>query len=121
MADSVVRNNSDETIGALAKQIKKEIDYVCSAECETIFKKDCNEVDFAWAKIWCEIEKFLPTLLSLLVGICNGKVNKPMLCMIVSIILKQRFHKLTYVQQTISIMLYGNSAHKQVQVCLLKC
>jgi len=120
MAESVVKNNCDETIDTLAKQINKEIDYVCSAKCDTIFEKDCNKVEFAWEKIWCEIRQFLPTLMSLLVGICKGKVNKPMLCMIVAMILKQRFHKLTYVQQTISLLLYGNSVHKQVQVVKLR-
>jgi len=118
MADSIVKRNPTEIIGALSKQVQKEIDHVCSEKSKTIFEKDCFEEDFEWEKIWHDINNFLPTLKSLLVGICSGKVNKPMLCMMVAMILKQRFHKLTYVQQNMSIMLYGNSVHKQVCISL---
>jgi len=40
-------------------------------------------------------------LLSLLVNICDRGVNKPTICMIVSMVLKERFYKLSYLQQVI--------------------
>jgi len=114
MAGSVVHQRCDETINALAKKINREIDYVCSNQSNTIFDKDCDEVEFSWDTMWDNIEKYLPTLLSLIVSICARKVNRPMICMIVFMLLKQRFHKLSYLQQTISVMLYGNTVHKEV-------
>ena len=114
MASTIVDNFSDEIITALSKQINKEMDSVCSTKSDTIFSKDCNKVDFSWDRIWKEIEMYLPTFLALLVSIMGEKTNKPLVCMIVSIVLKHRFHELSLVQGVISVLLYGNSAHKQV-------
>jgi len=88
MADSIVKRNPTEVIGALSKR-----KLTMSAQ----KKQDrfCFEEDFEWEKIWHGINKLLPTLKSLLVGICSGKVNKPMLCMMVAMLLKQKFHKLS--------------------------
>jgi len=106
MADLIVKRNPTEIIGALSKLAQKEIDHVCSEKSKIIFE------DFEWENIWRHIK---PTLKSLLVGICSGKVNKTMM---VVMILKHRFHKLTYVQQNMSIILYGNSVHKQICISL---
>lgn len=118
MASTIVDNFSVETITALSKQINKEMDLVCSTKSDTIFNKDCNKVDFSWDRIWQEIEMYLPTMLALLVSIMDKKTNKPLVCMIVSMVLKHRFHKLSLVQEVISVLLYGNSAHKQVNIKL---
>jgi len=40
-------------------------------------------------------------LLSLLVSICDRGVNRPMICMIVSMVMKEKFYKLSYLQQVI--------------------
>jgi len=117
MATSVVNKFSAESISALSKQINKEIDVVCSTKSDTIFSKDCDEIDFSWDRIWRDIEAYLPSLLSLLVSIKGENsetVNKPLVCMIISMLLKHRFHELTFLQEVISVLLYGNSARKQV-------
>ena len=114
MASTIVDKFSVETITALSKQVKKEMDLVCSIKSDTIFNKDCNRVDFSWDRIWKEIEIYLPTLLELLISIMGKKTNKPLVCMIISMVLKNRFHELSLVQGVISVLLYGNSAHKQV-------
>ena len=62
---------------------------------------------------------YLPTLLALLVSIVGEKTNKPLMCMIVSMVLKHWFHALSPVQGVISVLLYGNSAHKQVNKHML--
>ena len=114
MASTIVDNFSVESITALSKQISKEMDLVCSTKSDTIFNKDCDKVDFSWDRVWKEIEIYLPTLLALLVSIMGENTNKSLVCMIVSMILKHRFHELSLVQGVISVFLYGNSAHKQV-------
>ena len=98
-AGSIVKRNPNEIVGALSKQVQKEIDHVCSENSETILRRTV-------LKRILNGRRSGVTLKSLLVGICSGKVNKSMLCMMVTMILKQRFHKLTYVQQNMSIMLH---------------
>ena len=116
MAKSLVTTFSDEMVTALAKKVNIEIDHVCSSKTETILKKHCDEVAFSWEKVWSELELQLPTLLSLLVAISKtSALNKPLICMIIVMILKQRYHYMAFVQGIISVILYGNCAHKQVR------
>ena len=92
------------------------MDHVCSSKTDTLFKKS-HEVDgFSWERVWNELEEHLPTFLSAFVAIFDrGTLNKPLICMIVSMILKQRYKNLTHIKGVISVLLYGNSAHKQVR------
>jgi len=117
MATSVVKNFSSDSINALSNQINKEMDVVCSTKTDTVFHKDCDEIDFSWDRVWRDVELYLPTLLSLLISIKGEKSGtdcKPLMCTIVSMLLKHHFHELSLLQGVISVLLYGNSAHKPV-------
>lgn len=116
MAYSLVTTCSDEIVTAFAKKVNMEIDHICSTKTDTIFRKHCDEVAFSWKKVWSELEQQLPTLLSLLVTINKtSPVNKPLICMIIAMILKQRYHNMAFVQGIISVILYGNCTCKQVR------
>ena len=125
MAKTVLDICSSETVNALATKINHEIDHVFSSKTDTLFKKKCNVYGFSWEAVWHELEEHLPTFVSVLVNICDrGTLNKPLICMILSMILKQRYKNLTHVQGAISVLLYGNSAHKQVRklkICIVGC
>ena len=115
-AKSVVDKFSGETIKALATKINKEINNLCSSETITVFKKGCENIDSLWKQIWSDINLNLPTLVSLLVAIGNRKkLNKPLICMMVSMMLKHRYDKMSLTQGIISVLLYGNSVNKQVR------
>ena len=116
MAKSLVTTFSDEMVTALAKKVNTEIDHICSTKTDTILTKHCDKVTFSWDKIWSELQQQLPTLLSLLLAISKSStLNKPLICMITVMILKQRYQNMTFVQGIISVILYGNNAHKKVR------
>ena len=113
-AKSVVNKFSGETVKALAANINKEINSLCSSKTTTVFDKGCENIDLLWEQIWSDIKLHLPTLVSLLVAISSKKLNKPLICMIVSMMLKHRYAKMSLTQGIVSVLLYGNSVNKQV-------
>ena len=70
---------------------------------------------FDWERVRMELKK-LPILLTLLKQIVPWPAEqKPLLCLVVSQLLKSRHQRLGLVQRAVSIMLYGNSSSKQVR------
>ena len=71
---------------------------------------------FDWERVMLELEKKLPTLLTLLKQIVPRPTEqRPLLCLVASQLLKSRHQRLGLVQQVVSIMLYGNGSSKQVR------
>ena len=115
MAKSVVESFSEHTVVALSKKVNHELNEICSSKSDSILKQHCDGSNFSWDNIWSETEQQLPTLLSFLTSIIkNAASHKHLVCMIVSMILKHRCHNLALVQGVVSVLLYGNSTHKQV-------
>ena len=50
-------------------------------------------------------------------AVCASK-NKPLICFIMSQLLKQRYPKMAVVQRAISVAMYGNGTSKQVCVSM---
>ena len=62
-----------------------------------------------------ELCKMLPTLMSLLMELVRHPTdNKPLLCLLASMLLKKRSPGLGLVQRAITVALYGNGAHYNV-------
>ena len=120
MAKSVVETFSEQTVPALAKKVNEEFNQICSSKSNSILKQHCDGSNFSWEKIWIEIEQQLPTLHLFLISIIKDAAShKPLVCMLISMILKHRYQYISFVQGVISVLLYGNSTHKQVKFILL--
>ena len=115
MAKSVVEGFTEHTVTALSKKVNLELNEICSSTSNSILKQHCNGNNFSWDNIWSEIEQQLPTLLSFLTSVIkDASSHKPLVCMIVSMILKHKNHNFALVKGVVSVLLYGNSTHKQV-------
>lgn len=120
-AKSVVETFSEHTVAALTKRVNEEMNQVCSSKSNTILRQRCDGTNFSWEKIWTKLKQQLPTLHSFLVSLTRNAVShKSLVCMIVSMMLKHRCKDIVLVQGVISALLYGNSTHKQVILCLIK-
>ncbi len=107
---------SDKVIMEIARKIRSETKSISSATHDSILLDPIEAVKhFSWETVWLELKNKMPTLLKLLqLVITNPSKKKPLICFLVSQILKQRYPKLGLVQRAISIALYGNGTNKQV-------
>ena len=92
--------------------VKREMATPCGKQECSIIGSSLDAVEnFSFSAVWCEMMKYLPTLTTILGQIKPDKKNKlPIICLIVSILLKQRSRKMVLVQRMISLLLYGNGA-----------
>ena len=103
----------------VSRKIKVEMKHMSSDDHDSILR-DAYMVEalkhFDWERVMLELEKKLPILLTLLKQIVPRPTEqRPLLCLVASQLLKSRHQQLGLVQQTISIMLYGNGSSKQVR------
>ena len=101
-------------LNGVVRNIKGELKLLASVEHNSLLR-DTNEAvrRFSWETIWVELMRDVPTLASFFMKL-TPKIGKPLLCFIISIILKHRSPKLCLVQRAISVLLYGNGVSKQV-------
>ena len=109
---------SQSVIGSVSKQIRREIQELCSEKHESVLRDSKDAIQFfSWERIWLELEHGVPTLVALLkLLIKSPEQNKPLISFIISLILKRRSPKLGLVQRAISILFYGNGTSKQVRI-----
>lgn len=102
-------------ISHLSKLINSELKTLASLDHNSILRDSFEAVRcFSWETVWMEFEQATPTLLLLFKSLLPPK--KPLVCLLLSMIVKQKSPSLCLVQRAISIMLYGNAAHKQVYI-----
>ena len=132
VAESIARRNYKSTFDTLmstkpvshsittsfARQIKCEIISFCSLERNAILRDDIETIkNFDWETVWLEIQNRVPTLFSILTKVIGSAENhKPLLCLIVSMILKHHSPKICLVQRAISVLLCGNGTSKTVRI-----
>lgn len=123
MASAVVSSQPGNraVVCSIVQQVKKEICGLCSMERETVLRDSIEAVKFfSWETIWLELEHCIPTLMTLLkLLVKHPGCNKPLLCFLASMLLKQRSPKLSLVQKAISILMYGNGTSKEVSTSYL--
>ena len=97
----------------LSRKCKTEMRDLTSSEHDSILRDTREAVKrFSWETVM--LEK-LPTLVLLLKGIIPFPQNqRPLLCLLLSQIVKSRHQRLCLVQRVISVMFYGNGTSKQV-------
>ena len=112
---TVVKLHSPKIIKSLGIIIKNEFKKVCSEQQQKlIFMGNSENIKlFSWDKLWSEIHQHVPTLVSLLTTISPSS-SQPLVCTIISMLLKKRHQRMDYLQKVLSALLYANGAHKQV-------
>ena len=82
----------------------------------SLLRDDVEAVkNFSWETVWGEMTRDLPTFVFLLQRLIKHPADhKPLICLIISMILKQRSPKVSLVQRAISVFLYGNGTSKVV-------
>ena len=100
----------------IISNIRKEIKEICSTDHDSILGDNHEAVkNFSWTTVWLELVQKMPTLMKLLSGVVNNaESHKPVLCLIVSMILKLSHPKISLVQRAISVYLYGNKPQNRL-------
>lgn len=100
----------------ICHKIKQEMKALSSDKYDSVLKDTIEAVkQFHWDTILMEYEKMLPTLMTLLQNLVpRPSQHKPLICLVVSQLLKSRHQRMGLVQRAVSIMLYGNGSNKQV-------
>lgn len=112
---------SQQVVVQMGRKIRNEMEEICSRGHDSILR-DSNEAvkRFSWETVWLELLNKMPTLMNLLgCLISDPKESKPLLCLIVSMLLKKRLRNMCLVQRALSVLLYGNGISKQVSYSLL--
>ena len=83
---------------------------------DSILRDNIEAVNhFSWETVWLELLANVPILMQILSALIpNPQDDKPLLCLIASMLLKRRLPKMGLVQRAISLLLYGNGTSKQV-------
>ena len=112
-SNTVVKLHSAKIIKSLSLIIRREFKNICSDQHSSILRGNSETIKtFSWMQIWDEIQKHVPTLLSLLTAITPANCQ-PLVCTIVSMLLKRRHQRMGLLQKIISLF-YANGVHKQV-------
>ena len=105
---------SKHVLPLVAKQIRKEFNSICSSSFRSVLKKDNKTLKtFRWEPLLTEFKQKVPSLLGLL-KLILPKGGIPFWCFVISVLLKKRNQNMSLMQRLVSILLYGNAAHKQV-------
>ena len=108
-------------VAKLALRIRREMQYISCRSHDTILRDSVNSVKhFSWERVRLELQKNMPTLMTLLSQLVGrASERSPLICLLLSMILKSRHNHMGLVQRAVSVMLYGNGTAKQVSV--IKC
>ena len=121
---SVVSNFSNHTVTAVCKQAHDEMNHLSSTSTDSVMARDNSIISaFSWDVLWLEFQQHVPTLVSIFVGLTsksgNMLKNRPLICLLIATDLKRNHQRMSLVQRIISIFLYGNAVHKQVNICYI--
>ena len=104
----------------LARSAKKQMKSLSGKnESSMVFGKKEFMTDFTWNMLWDELAKEGPILMFFLKKMArNADSSKPMVCLIISMLLKAQNKEMCLLQNVISTLLYGNGCAKQVSLLL---
>ena len=106
----------NQIIADIIRIVRKEMKELSSESHSSILRDTFEAVKrFSWETVWMELVNKVPTLMKILSGLVpQPSEDKPLLCLLVSMLVKRRSPKLSLVQRAVSLMLYGNGTSKQV-------
>ncbi|XP_065912205.1 uncharacterized protein [Dysidea avara] len=98
----------------ISRQIRVKFDNICSISNKSMLQQSNGMLkSFSWEALWSEFQRRVPVLLGLLRSILP-KSDKVFLGFVNSLLLKKRNQKMSLMQHLVSVLLYGNAAHKQI-------
>ena len=102
----------------VSRKIRREMRVLSSDAHDSVLRDSVEAVKrFSWDTVFLEYEKMVPTLLTLLKNLIpRSTLKKPLLCLVVSMILKSRHQRMGLVQKVVSVMMFGNGSSKQVRL-----
>ena len=115
---TLIKNNAalESMLMSLGKKIRAERRQLCSLDHNSVLRNSSEAVkDFSWEVVLLELQNNVPTLVKFLKRVFP-QCSSPVLCMVVSQLLKFVSPKMALVQRAISVLLYGNGASKQVSI-----
>ena len=99
------------TIAAVAQQVRSEMKKIRSLGHNSILRNsNATLKQFSWVRIWEEFQSNIPTLVKFMKCVLDFKL----VTMLIAMILKSRCKHMSLVQQTFSVVLYGNATNKEV-------
>ena len=118
LASSLVTSDrtGNTVLKSLVQNIQKEIKHICSDDHDSILRDAHEGVKrFNWETVWAELMAQVPLLMKLLALIVRFSVKeKPLLCLIASMILKHHSPQVSLVQRAITVLLHGCAVPKKV-------
>ena len=111
---------SEAVLRQISRNIKDEMKQLSTNTHDSVLRDTVEAIKFFhWDTVFLELEKMVPTLISLLQRLIpRPSEKKPLIAMLASQLLKTRHQRLGLVQRAVSVMLYGNCCHKQVRECM---
>ena len=105
--------------GELARSAKRQIRQLSGKKASMVFGRKEDLAEFTWDLLWDELVKEVPVLIFFLKKLTRDvETSKPMICLIISMILKNHNNAMCLLQNIVSALLYGNSCSTQVSVCI---
>ena len=102
-----------------AHLLMTEIKEICRLNSNSLFRDTSSVLhNFSWEAVWAGLDAKAPTLLRYYRHVlCGGP--KPLICFVISLILKWRSPGMGLVQRVISCLTYGNGSSKQLQIYVM--
>jgi len=116
VASTLIKNNTalESMLMGLGRKIRAERRKLCSLDHNSVLRNTSEAVKhFSWKVVLEELQSNMPTLVKFLKRMFS-QCSSPILCMVVSQLLKFVSSKMALVQRAISVLIYGNGASKQV-------
>ena len=121
LKDATVRQHIITKIGKL---LQSEVATLCSNRCNSALRCPSNEqiLSFEWVRVLQEMQEHAPTLLSLLRLATQTRRERPnqdaVIAMCTAMMCKLRNSEVNAAQKTLSLILFGGHASKQVRMLL---
>ena len=114
---TLIKNNAalESMLMSLGRKIRAERRKLCSLDHNSVLRNTSEAVkNFNWEMVLEELQNNVPTIVKFLKRVFPQS-SSPILCMVISQLLKFKPPKMALVQRAISVLLYGNGASKQVR------
>ena len=117
-ASHVTELSQSQVLNVVALKIRSQMQAICSSNFSSMLRNDHGELkNFSWELLWDEFQTKVPWLVKFLKTILPG-VDKIFVSFVICLLLKKKCQKMSLMQRMMSVVLYGNSASKQVHFLL---
>ena len=121
LRDAAVRQHIIIKVGKL---LQSEVATLCSNRCNSALRCPSNKqiLSFEWVRVLQEMQEHAPTLLSLLRSATQTRRERPnkdaVIAMCTAMMCKLRNSEVNAAQKTLSLILFGGHASKQVRMLI---